>query len=133
TGRLLWWCDGLGKDKAPDRLTYTSPLVTPDVVVAMAGFGGPAIGVKTGGTGDVTATHRLWRHPSAPQRIGSGVIVGDHVYVVDEPGPARCIEWQTGKTLWTERLTGNTWGSLVHAGDRLYATNQNGETFVLAA
>jgi outer membrane protein assembly factor BamB len=133
TGRVLWLCEGLGKDNAPDRLVYTSPLVTPEVVVAMGGFGGPAIGVRTGGTGDVTATHRLWRQPSAPQRIGSGVIVGDHVYVVDEPGTFRCIDWKTGKTLWAERLTTNTWGSLVHAGDRLYVTNKDGETFVLAA
>jgi outer membrane protein assembly factor BamB len=133
TGRLRWQCDGLAKDAAADRLVYTSPLVTPEVVVAMAGFGGPAIGVRPGGSGDVTATHRLWRHPSAPQRIGSGVIVGEHVYVVDEPGTARCIEWKTGRTLWTERLTGNTWGSLVHAGGRLYVTNRAGETFVLAA
>jgi outer membrane protein assembly factor BamB len=133
TGRLLWLCEGLGKDNAPDRLVYTSPLVTPDVVVAMAGFGGPAIGVRTGGSGDVTATHRLWRQPGAPQRIGSGVIVGEHVYVVDEPGTFRCIEWKTGKTLWTERLTSSTWGSLVRAGDRLYVTNKDGETFVLAA
>ncbi|HTK74498.1 MAG TPA: PQQ-binding-like beta-propeller repeat protein [Gemmataceae bacterium] len=133
TGDLFWQCSGLAKDKAPDRLVYTSPLVTSDVVVAMAGFGGPAIAVKTGGSGDVTGTHRLWRHPTAPQRIGSGVIVGDHVYIVDEPGTMRCIECQTGNLLWDQRLTSSTWGSLVHAGERLYITNRDGETFVLAA
>jgi outer membrane protein assembly factor BamB len=133
TGELLWQCSGLAKDKGPDRLVYTSPLVTSDVVVAIAGFGGPAIGVKTGGTGDITETHRLWRHPTAPQRIGSGVIVGDHVYIVDEPGTIRCIECKTGRLIFDERLTTSTWGSLVHAGERLYFTNRDGETFVLAA
>jgi len=133
SGELLWQCSGLAKDKAPDRLVYTSPLVTQDVIVAMAGFGGAAIGVRTGGKGDVTESHRLWRHPSAQQRIGSGVIVGDHVFMVDEPGAFRCIECKTGKILWSEQLTKSTWGSLVRAGERLYITNRDGETFVLAA
>ena len=42
------------------NLVYSSPLVTADVVVAMAGFGGSYLAVKTGGKGDVTATHRLF-------------------------------------------------------------------------
>jgi outer membrane protein assembly factor BamB len=133
TGELLWSCQGLGKDKAADRLVYTSPLVTPEVVVAMAGFGGPALAVKPGGQGDVTESRRLWRLPSAPQRIGSGVIVGEHVYMLNEPGTAECIELKTGKTVWNERVGSGAWGSLVHAGDRLYVTNLDGETLVLAA
>jgi outer membrane protein assembly factor BamB len=132
TGELLWSCQGLGKDQAADRLVYTSPLVSPEVVVAMAGFGGPALGVKPGGRGDVTES-RLWRHPSAPQRIGSGAIVGEHVYMLNEPGTAECIELKTGKTVWNERAGPGAWGSLVHAGDRLYVTNVEGETIILAA
>ena len=31
TGDLLWQCSGLAKDKGPDRLVYTSPLVTPEI------------------------------------------------------------------------------------------------------
>ncbi len=53
--------------------------------------------------------------------------------MVNEPGTAQCIELKTGKTLWTERVGPGVWGSLVHAGDRLYVTNLEGETLVLAA
>jgi len=127
TGQLLWSCGGLGK------LVYTSPLVTPEVVVAMGGFTGPMLAVKPGGSGDVTETHRLWRVEKSPQRIGSGVIVGEHVYVVNENGVAQCIELKTGKSLWEERAAGRSWGSIVHAGGRLYLTDQKGETLVLAA
>jgi len=127
TGRLLWTCRGLGP------LVYTSPLATPEVVVALSGFMGPGLAVKPGGTGDVTGTHRLWREEKAPQRIGSGVIVGDHVYILNENGVLQCMEWKTGKTLWNERAAGRTWGSVVYADGRLYVTNQQGETVVLAA
>jgi outer membrane protein assembly factor BamB len=128
TGDLLWTCKGLGK------LVYTSPLVTPEVVVAMSGYHGPLLGVKTGGRGDVTATHRLWRHAERiPQRIGSGVLVGEHVYILNENGTLQCLNWKTGETLWTERASSTSWGSIVHADGRLYVTNREGETLVAAA
>lgn len=127
TGDLLWTCQGLTK------LIYTSPLVREDVIVAMSGYGGSYLAVKPGGSGDVTETNRLWRFPSAPQRIGSGVIVGDHVYIANEPSTAMCIELKTGKTLWTERLGARSWGTMLHADGKLYVTNSQAETIVLAA
>lgn len=134
TGSLLWSCGGLERADGKDhKLVYTSPLVTPEVVVAMAGFGGPAVAVKTGGTGDVTATHRLWRHPTNPQRIGTGVVIGDHLYALDAPGTLRCVELTTGKVRWTERVGGETWSSITHADGKLYVPSMSGETVVLAA
>jgi outer membrane protein assembly factor BamB len=133
TGNLLWNCRGLAKDEGTDRLVYTSALVSPEAVVAMAGYGGPALAVKPGGSGDVTETRRLWRQPSAPQRIGSGVIAGEHVYILNEDGTAECMELATGKRVWKERVGAGAWGSLVLASDRLYVTNLEGETLVLAA
>jgi outer membrane protein assembly factor BamB len=133
TGELLWSCTGLDKDAGTGRLVYTTPLVTPTAIVAMAGYGGPALAVRPGGSGDVSASHRLWRVPNGPQRIGSGVVVGEHVYMVNTPGAMQCIEWATGKVLWTERAAGETWASLVCADGRLYVTDLAGETVVLAA
>jgi outer membrane protein assembly factor BamB len=127
TGELLWSCGGL------TNLVYSSPLVTPDVVVAMAGFNGSYLAVKTGGKGDVTATHRLFLTPKANQRVGSGVLVGDYVYILNATGLAECIDWKTGNVVWNERAGTGAWGSMVHADGRLYVTNQRGETLVLAA
>jgi outer membrane protein assembly factor BamB len=128
SGELLWTCKGLGK------LVYSTPLVTPDVIVAMSGFGGPYLAVRPGGRGDVTATHRLWLvEEKTPQRVGSGVLVGDHVYILNAIGTIQCIEVKSGKTLWEERAGSASWGSMVHADGRLYVTNQRGETLVVAA
>jgi outer membrane protein assembly factor BamB len=133
TGRLIWGSRGLEKEGGADRLTYSSPLVANDVVVALAGFHGAAIGVKAGGTGDVTDTHRLWRVAKGnPQRVGSGVIVGEYVYSAEENGVA-CIELRTGKEVWKQPMPGQNWGSLVHADGKLYVVGARGETFVLAA
>ncbi len=130
TGKELWVCNGLGK------LVYTSPLCSKDgIVVAMAGYGGQALAVRAGGSGDVTATHRLWQHkPGNPQRIGSAVIVGDYAYILNDPGTAQCLDLKTGEDRWKkERLGGGTWGSMVAVGDRLYILKADGETLVLTA
>jgi len=81
TGEDVWTCDG------PSKLVYTSPLVAGEIVVTMCGYGGPAFAVKPTGEGDQTA-NRLWLHERNPQRVGSGVVVGDYLYILHESGAA---------------------------------------------
>jgi outer membrane protein assembly factor BamB len=131
TGKELWFCSGLGP------LVYTSPVVSKDgIVVAMSGYHGAAMAVRAGGRGDVTKTHRLWHHTQKiPQRIGSPVLVGQHVYMLNENGLAQCFDLHSGQDLWQKERasTSPSWGSLVSAGGRLYVTNHAGETLVFAA
>ena len=132
SGKILWTCGGAG------LLAYTDVVVgdvegVGKIGIAMAGFSGKAIGFKLGGSGDMTATHRLWQSTAAPpQRIGSGIILGKHLFLVNEPG-VECIEAATGKSVWKQNIAGqNFWASLVFGGGRLYATSQQGKTFVFA-
>lgn len=131
TGAVIWECKGL------TALAYTSVVSDGKVAVAMSGYGGDAVAVKLGGTGDVTATHRLWHHKGNPQRIGSGVIVGDHFYMANAARDSlQCFELQTGKNVWAanKEYKGQAhWGSIVQAGDKLLATDQDGTTFVIEA
>jgi outer membrane protein assembly factor BamB len=129
TGDELWNCSGL-KD-----LAYASPLVAGEDVVAMGGYGGPALAVKAG-KGDVTETNRLWLHNTKnPQRVGSGVVVGDYIYILNEPGVAWCLSAKTGEKQWEQRLggTSSNWCSMIYADGRLYVPNRDGTTFVLEA
>jgi outer membrane protein assembly factor BamB len=129
TGKELWACQGL------NSFVYSSPLYGDGIAVNMSGFGGSALAVKLGGSGDVTKD-RLWLHPKSTQRVGSGVIVGGHVSMVDENATAHCYDLKTGEDLWKEapRLKGGTtWGSMVHADGRLYLLMRSGETVVMAA
>lgn len=132
TGKELWTCSGL------NPLVYTSPLFANGIVVALGGFNGMAVAAKAGGSGDVTATHRLWHHPRTKQRIGSGVIHEGHIYILNDPGLAECFELETGKPVWEQRLkgpgpTGQNWSSLVLGEGRCYAMNQGGDAFIFRA
>ncbi len=131
-GKEIWNCGGL------NPLVYTSPLYEDGLIVVMGGFRGTAMGVRAGGQGDVTMTHQLWTRPKEKQRIGSGVLTGGHVYILNEDGVAQCIEARKGKVVWEERLNGpgkngKSWSSMVVAGDKLYAINQSGDAFILRA
>ncbi len=132
TGKELWTCAGL------NPLAYTTPLFSEGIVVGMGGFNGSALAVRAGGSGDVTSTHRLWQHPRTKQRIGSGVIHEGHIYILDDPGVAECIELKTGQVVWEERLkgpgpSGTNWSSLVLAEGKCYGMNQGGDAFVFRA
>jgi len=132
TGLLNWWCEGLGTERV--ELVYASPLISGDICVAFSGWGnGPTFGFKLGGSGNLT-TNRLWLEKQT-QRIGSGVAVDGHAYIVNAgPGTAQCLECATGKTCWTERLDGGeSWGSLVLAADCFYVTSRKGVTSVFRA
>lgn len=132
TGKILWSCTGTGD------LAYCDVMLGDDagrpLAVAMAGYGGPAIGFKPGGSGDITPTNRLWRNQEKnPQRIGSGVVFGKYIYQASEPRIS-CIDMTTGQEIWQHQEPGMTfWGSVVAAGDRLYVTSQKGTTIVFAA
>jgi outer membrane protein assembly factor BamB len=126
-GRELWRCEGLG------RLVYASPVAGDGIVVALSGYGGPGMAVRAGGSGDVTAARRLWRHEKAPQRIGTGVVTGGRLYIVNEPGVAECIDLEKGETVWRERLGDPSWSSVTLVGTRLYIPEQSGDVHVLRA
>lgn len=134
TGKELWLCDGL------NPLVYTSPIAGEGVAIGMGGFFGTSIAVRLDGSaqGDVTATHRLWQTVRTKNRLGSGVIAGGHAYILNTDGFAECLEIQTGKQEYLERLTGigpkgDSWSSMVLAGDRIYVFNQSGDGLVLKA
>lgn len=128
TGEVLWLCEGLGD------LVYTSPVVGSGLCVAMSGYHGPALALRLGGIGDVTATHRLWHATQQnPQRIGSGVILGEYMYMANANGVMHCLHVESGELRWQARLAESIWGSLLAAEGRLYVTDQAGTTYVMAA
>jgi len=128
-GKLLWSCEGL-RFKSGD-LSYSSPILAGDICLTVGGYGGPGIGVKLGGSGDVTATHRVWRNEKYPQSIGSGVFVDGHVYIpYAGVNVIDCMDPKTGKSVWRERSKGAFWGSIVVAGGKGYVTDQKGRTVV---
>jgi outer membrane protein assembly factor BamB len=130
-GKIIWSCDGTRGPKGD--LAYSSPVIAGDVCVVIGGFNGPGMGIRLGGTGNITEKDRLWRNETNPQSIGTGVAL-DGVIYRPNAGPGltgvECLDPSTGKVLWSSREAGSIWGSIVLAAGRAYVTNQTGATIV---
>jgi len=131
-GSELWRCNGL------NPLIYTSPVYDGKLVLSLGGYFGASIAVKPGGSGDVTAK-RLWHDPrSKKNRLGTPVVREDFAYFVNMSGFMECIDMKSGKVVYEERMPSTknnaaAWASPILVGDRVYVTNQSGDTHVVRA
>jgi len=125
SGKVLWTCEGL------NPLVYTSPVYDGKTVVALGGYYGNSIAVKTGGSGDVT-NQRLWQQVRHHGGIGTGVAKDGFYWFNNSAGIVYCLDLKTGETKWKERLPGkgNSWGSFTLVGDKIYSLSQSGETAI---
>ncbi|MEM0924664.1 MAG: PQQ-binding-like beta-propeller repeat protein [Planctomycetota bacterium] len=129
TGETYWYGGGTGAQ------VLISPTFGSGTLVFQSGF---ALAMKPGGDGELSEEDALWTTNPDPGRIGSSVVVDDRVYGITMNGILDCVSLLDGETLWRERLRvasrrGGSWCSLVADGDQIYATAQDGTTFVFRA
>ncbi len=129
-GGLYWYCTGV-------RGAATTSPVTKDGVVYVVG-GGPrgagSTAIRAAGSGDVTASHTLWKQSVGPY-VPSPVLVKDHLYWVDDRGTACCLKADTGEQVYRERLpdAGGVYASALAADGKLYVVTRRNGVFVLSA
>jgi len=129
-GALYWYCTGVRGSAIPS-LVGKGGLA---YVVGGGMMGTGSMAIRAGGSGDVTGSRVVWRH-SAGSYVPSPVLVGDHLYWVDERGVACCLKADSGKEVYRQRLPegGNTYASVVAADGKVYAVTRRSGTFVLPA
>ena len=117
------------------RYVCPSVVANKDVVYAIGG-GHTSLAVRTGGSGDVTKTHGIWRQTKG-SNVGSPVYYQGHLYwASDGGGYVCCQDAKTGKTVFQQRLTprpGRFWTSPVLADGKLYFVSQHKGVYVVAA
>ena len=89
--------------------------------------------IKPGGKGDVTQTHVAWKVKRNVPTRSSPVLVGDHIFMVDDGGIASCLKAKTGEQVWNERIGGAYSAAPIATRDRIYLFAEDGKTTVLAA
>lgn len=132
TGKLLWHASGNTVEVTP------TPAVGEGLVFCPSGRAGPTLAIRPGGRGDVTESHIAWQTPRGSPFIPSPLVYGKYLYLVnDMTSIATCFEAATGKLMWQGRLgeaqRESFSASPVGVGGKVYFTNDDGETFVLAA
>jgi outer membrane protein assembly factor BamB len=116
------------------RYAIPAPAFGEGVLYMSRGYrSGPYLAIRTGGSGDVSETHVLWRVAKGAPYISSLLYYEGLVYMVNGLGIATCIDGATGKRVWQERIGGIYSASPVAAEGRIYLLNESGETVVLRA
>jgi outer membrane protein assembly factor BamB len=136
TGKLRWFArTGLPGNVAP------SVVAGDGLIFACGGF--PQTGtvaVRSGGKGDVTATHLAWTSRYSTY-IPTPLYHAGKLFMVNDQGFATCLDGKTGELIYKERLPGASstgrgkpfYSSPVLAGGALYAVSRRSGAFVVAA
>lgn len=128
TGEELWVVRYKGFSNVP------RPVFAHDLVYLVTSYNRPELwAVALDGRGDVTSSHVRWTTNQQVPSIPTPIVVGDWMFFVSNRGVATCLDARTGEMQWRERLGGNFAASPIVAGDRVYASNESGETFVFRA
>lgn len=137
TGQLHWnWTWPFASK--PLRSVSSPVLVAGDALLASAGDGGGdrdtiALRLPHGDTTEDRQPRLLWQLRRDVPYVTCMLELKNHVYFVADKGVASCLDLNTGKERWSQRLTGNFTSSPLLIDDRIVAVNEDGELFIFKA
>ena len=122
TGKVLWEIEGATTECVTTTVTdgqriFTSGGYPKNHVAAVA----------ADGSGKV-----VWENPTRAY-VPSLLTRNGYLYAVMDAGIAMCWKSDTGEEVWKGRLSGTFSSSPVMVGDLIYASNEEGQTFVFKA
>lgn len=126
TGERAW------NQVAFKQRTVGSPILSGNRVIANNG---------SGGGGNYVVSMRLddrehsttWEMRQAASYVPTLIEVEGRVYVFADNGVVTCLESESGKEVWRERLSDGFWASPVSDGHSIYCLDKNGEVKVIKA
>ena len=126
-GRELWRVEERGQYSASSR-----PAVGLGKIFFTTGFNiGQLFAVRQGGQGVITESHVAWKVKRGVSNKPSILLIGDLLYMISDAGIASCIEAETGKVLWQERIGGEFSASPAYADGKIWLFSEEGKTTVI--
>jgi len=132
-GLMIWSCGDFNPEAKLNWVVVASPVIAGDMAVVPYGRGTRLHGIRLGGSGDVTSTHRIWLRKDTGSFVPSPAVYKGRVYLLHDRGEVECIDPATGKTLWLGKLprsSANYYSSPTLADGKLYAAREDGMVFV---
>jgi outer membrane protein assembly factor BamB len=132
SGKELWRAEGLNPTGDGIYRIIASPVVHDGIIYAPSRER-PLLALEARGR-DGTRARVLWQFTSGPD-VPTPVTDGTYLYVINDRGIMWCLDAKTGEPLYErQRLRPSTYtGSPVLADGRIYVTNEDGLTSVVAA
>jgi len=132
TGKELWMLKGGGDIPVPTPVYQDGKIV----ITNAHGSERPIYAIKTDAAGDITNSKDAfaWKLDRAGNYMQTPLLDGGLGYFCFDSGILTVYQLATGEKIYQQRLGGTTGftSSAVAGKDRLYITNEDGQTFVLA-
>jgi outer membrane protein assembly factor BamB len=126
-GKFLWSYNGLVGRTANTH----APIVRGDEVFYASGYGAGIALLKITRTAENWDAQEVYKiRKNLQPWLGSPVALGDHVYVMVNSTGLTCLEWATGKELWSAKL-GTPHHTLTSAGGQIYVRDSRGKVFLV--
>lgn len=128
-GEMHWVSTGFNPKQKKNWVVVGSQVVSGDIAIVPYGRGTHLTGVRMGGKGDVTKTHRLWTRADTGSFVPSPAVSDGKVYILRDRGEVHCIDPKTGKSEWEDafpRASSSYYGSPMIAGTKLFAPREDG-------
>ena len=137
-GRELWRCGGMNSpgNYHPTLRFVASPAIGEGLIVVPTAKGGPVLGLRPHGSGDITdsAAHVAWRFPDSTPDVPSPLIHDNLVYLCRENGNLLCLDADSGEEIYHQRTVRDRHrASPVLADGKLYLTSRGGVVTVVRA
>ena len=121
TGKKLW------ESKGSTTECVTSTVTDGELIFTSGGYPKNHLSAVRAGTGEI-----VWEQ-NVRIYVPSMLFYDGHLYSVTDAGVAICWKAATGEEVWKARLGGTFNASPVRVGENVYATNQEGTTFIFKA
>jgi outer membrane protein assembly factor BamB len=96
-----------------------------------------AMAIRLGEDGDLTDSPAVvWRYRKGTAYVPSPILVGPYLYLMTDTGIMTCLDALTGAVVYEggrPPVPATFTASLVAFGDKLLATSEEGDTFVIRA
>ena len=137
TGKVLWSCGGFNPDGTGFWPAISTPVIAGEIAIVPVGRddrdGQARVhGIRLGGEGNVTDSHRIWKREDVGVFVATPVEYEGKIYLLRHRGGVVCLDPKTGKTLWADafpRSSSSYYSSPVVANGVLYAAREDGTVF----
>lgn len=131
TGKELWSTVGL-KNNA-----VATPSAGHGMVYISSGYPGKRMyAIRTGGSGDVTASHVAWKYERGTAYVPSPILYGDYFYTITDKGILTCLDAKTGEVKYANGrppVPSTFTASLLAYDGKVLMFSEDGDTFVVKA
>jgi outer membrane protein assembly factor BamB len=119
-GTLLW------SHNQPNKWSVhaNTPVFIDGSLYCQSGYGQGGVMLKL--SEDGMRVQEVWRAASMDNRMGGFVVLNGKIFGSDDSGKLwYCVDWKTGTSMYSEKITGR--GTTVSADGMLYLYGENGE------